>query len=313
MQLRGDMRVAVIYNVPEHFRDEKESTAQSEPYETAMAVVEELKALGHRAEAVRVSWDFSCINSFDVAFNLAEGIGDEGREHLVPLMLKIPYTGSTSEVIELCNNKIETKRVLRAKGVRVPEFWGETGIAAVRFPAIVKPAEEHGSIGIDDSSIVNSESELRRAVEKIHRTYGERAVCEEYVEGREISAAILGDSVIALSEIIFKPPYRILTYDAKWLGDSESYAGTEPRCPAILDEDLEERIKSEALKAYRALDIRDYGRIDFRVNAEPYVIDANPNPCISPKDSGFARALKAADIEYRDFVAMLLEFALERR
>jgi len=304
------MKVAVIYNLPEHFRDEKEDIAQSEPYETALAVVEELKALGHRAEAVRVSWDFSYINSFDAAFNLAEGIGDDGREHLVPEKLKIPYTGSTGEVIELCNNKMDTKRHLKVKGIKVPEFWEEG--ENVCFPAIVKPAEEHGSIGIDDSSIVNSEQELKRAIERIHRTYRQKAICEEYVNGREISAAILGDRVIALSEILFRPPHRILTYDAKWLEDSESYAGTEPRCPAVLDEDLEERIKSEALKAYRALGIRDYGRIDFRVNGEPYVIDANPNPCISPKDSGFARALKAAGIEYRDFVAMLLKLALER-
>lgn len=304
------MKVAVIYNLPEHFRDEKEDIAQSEPYETALAVVEELRALGHGAEAVRVSWDFSHTNSFDAAFNLAEGIGDDGKEDLVPRMLKIPYTGSTSETIALCNNKMETKKRLKAAGIKVPAFWDEGG--EVSFPAIVKPAEEHGSIGIDELSIVNSERELKSAVERIHRTYGEMAICEEYVEGREISAAILGDRVIALSEILFRPPHRILTYDAKWLEDSESYAGTEPRCPAILDEDLEERIKSEALKAYHALGIRDYGRIDFRVNGEPYVIDANPNPCISPKDSGFARALKAACIEYRDFVAALLKFATER-
>jgi D-alanine-D-alanine ligase len=304
------MKVAVIYNLPEHFRDGKEDIAQSEPYETALAVVEELRALGHRAEAVRVSWDFSHTNSFDTAFNLAEGIGDDGKEHLVPLMLKIPYTGSTSETIALCNNKMETKKRLKAAGIEVPTFWDEG--EEVSFPVIVKPAEEHGSIGIDDSSVVNNREELKRAVERIHSTYGQRAICEQYVEGREISAAIIGDRVIALSEIIFRPPCRILTYDAKWLDDSESYAGTEPRCPAVLDKDLEERIKKEALKAYRALGIRDYGRIDFRVNAEPYVIDANPNPCISPKDSGFARALKAAGIEYRDFVAMLLKFALER-
>jgi D-alanine-D-alanine ligase len=304
------MRIAVIYNIPEHFRDDKESVAQSEPYETALAVAEELRALGHETEEVCVSWDFSYINSFDIAFNLAEGIGD-GEEHLVPQMLKIPYTGSDSRTIELCNNKLETKRFLKSKGIEVPEFWDE--LASVKFPAIVKPSKEHGSIGIDNSSIVHNREELKTAVERVNRLYKQSAICEEYIDGREISAAILGDRVIALSEIIFKPPYRILTYDAKWLEGSESYVKTEPLCPAILDRALEERIKREALKAYSALGMRDYGRIDFRVNEEVYVIDANPNPCISPKDSGFARALRAANINYRDFVAMITSFAIERQ
>jgi len=276
-------------------------------------VAEELRGLGHKAEEVRVSRDFSYINSFDVAFNLAEGIGD-GEEHLVPQMLKIPHTGSDSKTLELCNHKLETKRLLRSKGIEVPEFWDE--LAVVKFPAIVKPSKEHGSIGIDNSSIVHNKEELKAAVERINRFYNQSAICEEYIDGREISAAILGDRVIAISEIIFRPPYKILTYDAKWLEGSESYVKTEPLCPAILDKALEERIKDEALKASSALGIRDYGRIDFRVNEEAnnkvYVIDANPNPCISPKDSGFARALRAASISYRDFVAMLLSFATSR-
>lgn len=304
------MRVAVIYNMPEHFRDEREHIAQKEPYETAMAVVEELKALGHRAEAIKVSWDFSYINSFDVAFNLAEGIGDEGEEHIVPEMLEIPCTGSTGDVIKLCNNKIETKRVLKTKDLRVPELWEPEKVI---FPAIVKPAKEHGSIGINDSSIVHNPEELKKAIEQIKKVYKQEAICEEYIDGREISAAILGDRIIALSEILFKPPYKILTYDAKWLEDSESYKKTEPVCPAILDKELEERIKREALKAYSALGIRDYGRIDLRINEEVYVIDVNPNPCISPEDSGFARALRAANIDYRDFVAMITSSAIERQ
>jgi D-alanine-D-alanine ligase len=306
-----DLRVAVIYNLVEHFRDDRESTAQNEPYETALAVVEELRALGHCPEALRVSSDFSRINSFDLAFNLAEGIGDDGAEHLVPQMLKIPYTGSTTEVIKLCNDKLGTKRRLRSKGLRVPGFWEEG--EEVVFPVIVKPVNEHGSIGIDEGSIVYDKIALKTAIDKIHRLYGERAICEEYVDGREISAAIVGNEnnarVLALSEIIFRAPCRILSYDAKWSENSESYAKTEPRCPAILTEDLEQVVKSEALRAYNALGMRDYGRIDFRVRGEPYIIDANPNPCISPKDSGFARALRAAGIEYRDFVAMLLSFA----
>ncbi|RZN64430.1 MAG: ATP-grasp domain-containing protein [Candidatus Methanoliparum thermophilum] len=255
---------------------------------------------------------------------MAEEIGrDSKAEPIIADKIRVSYTGSDSQVLRLCNKKDTVKRFLKDRGISVPAFKVFTKYnhcLDIEFSVIVKPVREHGSLGISGDSVVFNPNDLAREVKKILNDFNEPAICEEYINEREISASIMGDGekarVISLSEISFDISEsfpKILPYDAKWSIESDYYEKTKPLCPANIEKKLKEDIEILALSVYRSIGIRDYGRIDFRVRDNKiFVIDVNPNPCINPKDSGFSRALRAADISFKEFVKTLLGFALER-
>jgi D-alanine-D-alanine ligase len=140
---------------------------------------------------------------------------------------------------------------------------------------------------------------------------------EEYISGRELNVAVLGyrePEALPVSEIVFEcsGEPKIVDYSAKWLKDSQEYAKTVPVCPARLEAQEEYRVEQTALQAFGALHCRDYARIDIRLRQGiPYVLEANPNPDISP-DAGFARSLKAAGIPYEGFVKRIISYAIKR-
>jgi D-alanine-D-alanine ligase len=149
-------------------------------------------------------------------------------------------------------------------------------------------------------------------------TYNQNIIAEEYIDGRELNVAVLGDKVLPISEIEFKGlpeglP-KIVTYDGKWIEDSVYYENTKPKCPTDLDSRIKQKVETIALQAYYALGCRDYARIDIRLdeNGIPFVIEVNPNPDIS-SDSGFARAATADGINHSGLLLRIIKFALDRR
>jgi D-alanine-D-alanine ligase len=125
---------------------------------------------------------------------------------------------------------------------------------------------------------------------------------EEYIEGRELNVAILGDvhpEVLPISEIDFSAlpegMPKIVTYNAKWMHNTPEFVGTVGKCPAILPADVEARVKATAFSAFKLMGCRDYARVDIRMSKEnvPYVIEVNPNPDIS-EDAGFMRSAKSS-------------------
>jgi D-alanine-D-alanine ligase len=263
----------------------------------------------------------------DVVVNLCEGfMGESGLEMHVPAILeilRIPYTGSNSLSLGLCQDKGLAKDVLRAHDVATPNYqimekpkalkWG------LKFPLMVKPLREDASIGISRHSFVRDHVELKRQVNYVNRVYKQPALVEEYICGREFNVSILGNEepiVLPISEIVFgfEDEPKIVDYAAKWLKESDEYAKTKPVCPAELDAELKSLIEEVALKAYRALKCRDYARVDIRLKNEtkiPYVLEVNPNPDISP-EAGFTRSLRAAGITFSEFVRRIIDFALKR-
>ena len=133
----------------------------------------------------------------------------------------------------------------------------------------------------------------------------------------EISAAILGDRVLPLSEISYEglPEHlpKIVTYEAKWSPHSPYYQYTTPVCPAVVDNELQALIEKTALAAFNALDCRDYARVDFRLSQRniPHVVDVNPNPDLSP-EAGFIRSASHAGLSYEQVLFALVDFALQR-
>jgi D-alanine-D-alanine ligase len=266
----------------------------------------------------------------DLVFNLVESIENESLLEMnvagIYELLKIPYTGAGAYALGTALNKPRTKEILAYHGIRTPRHLVvEAGTEAVlppalHFPCIVKPAREDASVGIADDSVVETAAELQRKVRYIHAEFKQAALVEEYIDGRELNIAILGNTPpvpLPISEIDFSglaPGMRkIVSYEAKWIGGTVAYEGTRGVCPAILPPALEEEMKAAALRCFSLVGCRDYARVDVRLSREnvPYVLEVNPNPDISA-DAGFARSARASGLTFPETIGKIVEVALMR-
>jgi D-alanine-D-alanine ligase len=296
-----------------------------------------LKVLGYRTTIFNVTNDIDQLMRFlredapDVVFNMVESLGDEAiYETYVAGMyelLNIAYTGAGPMTLGTCLDKARTKEILSYHGITTPKFFlcespddVNKLAASLSFPMIVKPALEDASVGIENKSIVCSFDELVRRVRFIITKFEQPALVEEYIDGRELNVAILGDTlpeVLPISEIDFSSlpegMPNIVTYNAKWMHNTPEFVGTVGKCPAILPADVEKRVKETAFKAFTLLGCRDYARVDIRLSKDnvPYVIEVNPNPDISD-DAGFMRSAKSSGRTFADVIQTIIECAVER-
>lgn len=262
----------------------------------------------------------------DVVFNLVEGIeSDSQAEAEVARALEgtgIPFTGCPSPAIGLALDKQRAKETLRAWGLPVPagRVMERPGPAeGLRFPLIVKCLREDASLGLTDRSVVRDEERLREQVGHVTATYGQPALVEEFLEGREFNIAVAGPRPTALpiSEIDFTtmPPGkpRFVSYEAKWVPESVEYRSTVPVCPAAIDGPAAARLRRLALRAFRVCGCRDVARVDIRLDAQgrPFILEVNPNPDLSP-DAGLARAARAHGWTWEGLVERLALWAWRR-
>ncbi|MCF8261389.1 MAG: ATP-grasp domain-containing protein [Melioribacteraceae bacterium] len=264
----------------------------------------------------------------DAIINFVESIGgDANYESAAAGLLEIlqyGFSGNTSICLGNSLHKKRAKQILKSFNINTPNYKyltksnnKEISNIQLDFPLIVKPAREDASIGISENSVVFDLNSLSKQINYIFKEFNQDVLVEEYIEGREFNAAILGNKVLPISEIMFqglsKNLPNIVTYEGKWDPESEYYKSTIPSCPAQISDSLKETIERIAVDAFHALGCRDYVRIDIRVNQDniPFVIEVNPNPDISI-DSGFARSCKAAGISYEELINQLTNFALDR-
>ena len=266
----------------------------------------------------------------DLVFNLTESYaGDDTKEmHVAAYMdlVGLPYTGAGPHANFLAQDKAIAKKMFAFHGIRTPFFAtayrGQIDHAHdISFPLIVKPMSEDGSIGINSDAVVTSIKELMERVQYIQDEFDSPALIEEYIEGREIYAAILGsyESTRALPLVeldLSKLPEglpKIASYDVKFEKHTEAHRLTKSAVATDLDEETVTRLMETAIAAYRAVKLRDYGRIDMRLTpkGEVYVIEANPNPWLSSKHE-FAMAAKASGLSYTQLIGEILDLALTR-
>lgn len=326
------MKVAILYNVPGEgsSRSKTEMAAEVEVLETVASARGALERAGIEAVPLRCSLEaLFALKNFDLVFNLAEGFLDDLRAEPKVAgfieLLGVPYTGSPAGALEVARDKGLSKLLLAREGIPTPRFEvlrTASDPFELDYPVIAKPALEDASIGIAADSVATDEGELRALVARILERYRQPALAEEYIDGREVNAALLtgpeGSEVLPISEIVFNLPEgtpRILGFEAKWLEDSPFFQNTVPICPAPLEPELRERIEDLAIQACSVLGVEGYARVDFRIreeDGEPFVIEVNPNPCINPTGSGFARAAAAAGMEYPDLILRIARSALDR-
>jgi D-alanine-D-alanine ligase len=268
-------------------------------------------------------------NGSELIFNLTESYaGDDTRDMNIAAYLELldrPFTGAGSHALYLAQDKALAKKIFQFHGLPTPYFAvsdrGKVGFSHdIAFPLIVKPTSEDGSIGIDAGSVVRTIKELMQRVEQIQERFESPVLIEEYVEGREIYGAVIGNDrpeALALVELdLSKLPEgmpRIAGTEVKWERETEAYKRTKPAIATDLDEDLARRLEETAIAAYRALELRDYGRIDMRVTPEGkiFVIEANPNPWLS-SSAEFAMAARQSGRSYTGMIREIVELATAR-
>lgn len=300
-------------------------------------VVRALKKQGHDVSLMCIHGDVSKLISGlnrrkpDLVFNLVESFADDMLGGLMGVaavldLLQIPYTGGGPGELYLQEDKGLSKKLLAYDEVLYPHFATfaknadfETG-GRLRMPLFVKPLRSDASIGIDaKTSLVHNAQELMEQVLRIHNEVNDSALAEEYIEGREFYVGVLGNQ-----EPVAFPPVemdfsglpegtpRVLDAKAKFDESSEEYQGTRA-VMAELDDVMKAKMQQVALNAYRAVRVRDYGRIDLRLTdaGEIYVIEVNAS-CYLEEQSEFAMAAAAAGIEYGTLVNRITQLAMDR-
>ncbi len=293
-------------------------------------LVERLLAdLGHDVVRLQLSLDLAGaareLRRLDplFVFNLVESLdGSNQLVYLAPSLLEhlgVPFTGASSATMYQTTHKILAKTIMRANGIPTPR-WAtladlERGDPGWSGPAIVKPAGEDASIGIDDRAVFADVRDAAPALREAAAA-GRALFAEEYVEGREVNLAVLaragGHELLPPAEIDFSafPPgrARILTYDAKWVEGSFDYENT-PRTFRFgaADGALLARLREISVACWQTFGMRGWGRVDFRVSAagEPYVLEVNANPCLAP-DGGFQAAVEEAGHTPEQVVARIV-------
>lgn len=269
----------------------------------------------------------------DVVVNLFEGFAGVGRgEAVVTGLIELlgwPLTGSRGQALDLVRDKAQTKWLLAGAGLPTapfeligprdrPEARRLQALLA-RGAAIVKPAHEDASLGIGPNSVVEDVQSLLEQIEAVRSRFG-AVLVEQFIAGREFNVALLAlpePRLLPLAEIQFDaaapPRERLVTYEAKWAAGSAADLATAPLCPAQVAPALAERIGQVAQAAFAVTGCRDYARVDMRVDAgeNVFILEVNGNPDLGPS-AGFARALRAAGIEYGQFVERLVQNAVGR-
>lgn len=283
--------------------------------QTGTGVMRALDELGYEARSL--DYDARFVDAVrdwnpDAVFIALHGPGGEdGQIQGVLEYLNLPYTGSGIEASALAMDKHLLKKLCAAEGLPTAawDLFDLTGgtlpllPGSLDLPLVVKPRYEGSSVGV---SIVRTHEQWTKAMIAASQDFAE-IIAEEFVEGRELTCAVLGEDALPVIEILANRE-EFYTYDAKYAAGGSSHI-----VPARIGEDLAARLQMLALSLHRLAGLRDYSRCDFMVSKEgrPYILEINSLPGLTPT-SLIPDACAAAGISYAAMVDRLLGYALAR-
>jgi D-alanine-D-alanine ligase len=304
------------------------------PWRTEYDVISTLTAMGHDVKTLGVHDDLGEIRRLatewkpHIAFNLLEGFDDitifdqNVVSHLE--LLKLSYTGCNPRGLLLARDKSLSKKLLAYHRIAVPEFEVVRIGRPIRrpkrlqFPLIVKSLTQEASIGISQASVVDSDEKLKERVAFIHESIGTAALVEQYIEGRELYVGIIGNQTLQAMpvwELYFsnmpEGARRIATDRVKWSVKYQKKYGIDSGPARDLPEAKSEEILHLCKRAYRALELSGYARIDLRFDesGNPWVIEANPNPQIA-KGEDFAASAEKIGLSYEAVLQRIINLGL---
>lgn len=322
------MRVGITYDLQsEYIRHgyDEEDTAEFDKPETIEAIETSLKNLGYEVE--RIGNIISLVamlsegRSWDLVFNIAEGLYGFGREAQVPALLDaygIPYTFSDPMVLCITLHKGMTKHILRDCGVPTPNFMvidepDDLKGCNLSFPIFAKPVAEGTGKGIGKLSKITDMESLFEVCTGLLKRFRQPVLLEEYLPGREFTVGILGTGKRAEAlppmEIVFKTEMVLDTYSYYNKKNYREVVEYRIATGAIAESCME-----VALKAWRCLGCRDAGRVDLRLDkvGKPNFMEVNPLAGLNPVDSDFPILCRLAGISYQNLIGRIMESAIER-
>ena len=333
------MKVLVLFDVDRRIDPDENFTLKElrkeEKKPTEADVISCLRGLGHEVEQlavydnVREMIDKIASYGPDIVFNLCETFFlDRAHEPNIPALLdlmKVKYTGAGPEALLLCKDKALAKKLLAFHRVKTAGFLVShrahplKRLKRFRFPAFVKPVSEEGSNGISKASFAKNEEEAIERATFVHEL-GSDALIEEYIQGRELTVAVLGNP-----RLLALPPRETFFGMAEEDESAPHFATTKAKFDdayrkkwkirngpaAALPDGVPARLARTALQAYRILKLRGMCRLDMRLteSGEVIVIEVNPNPSLARGDD-FAASAKEAGIEYEALIQRILANAL---
>ena len=279
---------------------------------TARGVTKVLRSLG--AEVVDIDVrdeNFQLPQDVDLAFLTIHGtFGEDGRLQKILEDRGVHYTGDGVEESRLTFDKIRSKEKFRAHGVRTPqwEVMQPGQRPTIALPIVVKPPREGSTVGV---VIVKNASELEAAMAEAAK-YDRELLIEKFVPGRELTIGILGDQALPVLEIIPKGGFYDFATKYPFLSP-QSGASAEHVCPAKIDSAKTKEIQELALRAFRALGLQVYARVDVILSetGEPFVLEANTIPGMT-EASLLPEAAAAAGISYVDLCRRIIELSRAR-
>ena len=306
----------------------------SAPWRTEYDVISTLRAMGHEVQALGVHDDLGEIRRVatewrpHIAFNLLEGFDDISIfdqnvvSHLE--LLKLPYTGCNPRGLLLARDKSLSKKLLAYHRIAVPEFEVFRAGRPIRrpkrlpFPLIVKSLTQEASIGISQASVVDTDEKLKERVAFIHESIGTAAIVEQYIDGRELYVGVLGNQTLQslpVWELFFSnmPPEakRIATDRVKWSVKYQKKYGIESGAAKDLPEAVCDSIQHVCKRAFRALELSGFARIDLRLDdaGRVWVLEANPNPQIA-RGEDFAASAEKVGLSYETVLQRIINLGL---
>lgn len=326
------MKVLILANAPApNQRWEAEERSDRGVLQAAEAISRALQANGHQVSTAEIGSHPSDLlqavtkEGPDVIFNLCETLkGDSRLEPAVPFLLRwlgLPFTGNGPQTISILLEKTLTKRLLRDGGFPTPAFRDlitESDLSDWDiWPAILKPAAEDASLGIDAGSVVNNRKSAQQRFHLLAERFGTPVLIEQFVDGREINVAVLetpqglrmGVNEIDFTEMPAGIPH-IVTYNAKWVEESDEFEKTPVKAPANLAPDIDKAVRQIVQQVFTYLNLAGYVRVDLRLDRQnkPWILEINPNPDISP-GAGFVKALPEMGLSYKQAIEMILQRA----
>ncbi|MBN1632735.1 MAG: ATP-grasp domain-containing protein [Ignavibacteria bacterium] len=321
----------IVKNYPERIDD---TYAEWDSQDTIEAIADSLRKSGNDVELIEADeYAYSKLSDKkpEFVFNVAEGFYGPSRESQIPSileMLNIPFTGSDSVTTGICHDKSRCKEILSYYKIPNPEFFISNGSLNgynKKFPIFVKPLHEGSSKGIYNSSVANNEKELKREIDRIRKIYNQDALLEKYIQGKEFTVAMLGNGdnlkVLPIVEInLAEVPdgfNKIYSYEVKWFFDTRENKLDIFKCPADINKILYGRIEKICKDAYKVLRLRDWARIDLRLDDDgvPNIIEINPLPGILPNpddNSCYPKAARTAGMNYEQTINAVFNEAKKR-
>lgn len=304
----------------------EDANAEFDPEATIQEVASALASGGYQVK--KISGVQALIEhlphlNVDFVFNMAEGLYGRNRESQVPILLElyaIPYMGSDALTLGLTLDKSIAKKIFLAERIPTPQFFVATSsdclkqAAEMDFPFFVKPCFEGTSKGISEASRVENETQLKNQIAMIFERYQQPALVEQFVRGREFTVLVFGNETPEAMPVI---QYAI---NDNLVGGDDFYTfrhvaeeSVRYVCPAAMAPELSFSLQDLAIRAYRSVGCRDFGRVDFRVNeqGEPFVLEVNPLPCLAQKDT-FGHIAKAVGKTYEELILRMVHEGLKR-